>query len=272
MNPKKGAVTAYTIMTVMALAFLLPLLWIVLASLDTNAGVGLKMPTSWTLENYQAVVGSEKNRQAFLVGLLLSLGQTAIVVVVSALASYPLSRYELKYKRSFMYTILFMSALPITTVMVPVYKLFLILKLMDNLLGVILFMSTASLPYAMWMMKNFMDTVPTELEEAAWVDGANTIQSIIYIVTPLMLPGLCTIAIFTFSGSWGNFFVPYILLQSADKYPASVRLYQYFGQRGVNYGELAAYSLIYSMPSIVLYMISQRFMSKGFGMAGATKG
>ena len=187
MNLKKGAVTAYTIMTVMALAFLLPLLWIVLASLDTNAGVGLKMPTSWTLENYQAVVGSEKNRQAFLVGLLLSLGQTAIVVVVSALASYPLSRYELKYKRSFMYTILFMSALPITTVMVPVYKLFLILKLMDHLLGVILFMSAASLPYAMWMMKNFMDTVPIELEEAAWVDGANTIQSIIYIVTPLML-------------------------------------------------------------------------------------
>ena len=122
MNPKKGAVTAYTIMTVMALVFLLPLLWIVLASLDTNAGVGLKMPTSWTLENYQAVVGSAKNRQAFLVGLLLSLGQTAIVVVVSALASYPLSRYELKYKRSFMYTILFMSALPITTVMVPVME------------------------------------------------------------------------------------------------------------------------------------------------------
>jgi len=153
-----------------------------------------------------------------------------------------------------------------------VYRLFVTLRLMDNLFGVILFMTASSLPYGIWMMKNFMDTVPIELEEAAWVDGANTAQSIIHVVMPLMLPGLCTIAIFTFSGSWGNFFVPYILLQSADKYPASVRLYQYFGQHGVNYGELAAYSLLYALPSILLYAISQSFMSKGFGLAGGMKG
>ena len=272
MKSKKETILAYVIMALMAVVFVLPLLWIVLASFDPNASVGLKVPASWTLENYNAVISSGKNRLAFLVGLVLSLGQTFLVVAISAMASYPLSRYELKHKRTFMYTVLFMSALPITTVMVPVYKLFLILGLMDNLLGVILFMTASSMPYAMWMLKNFMDTVPIALEEAAWVDGANTIQSILHVVLPLMLPGLCTIAIFTFSGSWGNFFVPYILLQSSDKYPASVRLYQYFGQHGVDYGQLAAYSLLYSLPSVLLYVISQKFMSKGFGMAGANKG
>ena len=201
MYQKKGAKTAYTIMTIMAIIFLLPLAWIVIASLDANANPGLKTPETWTLANYQAVFASSKNRNAFVVGLLLALGQTVIVVVVTALASYPLSRYELKYGKTFMYTILFMSCLPMTTVMIPVYKLFLTLHLMDNIFGVVLFMSATSLPYCMWMMKNFMDTVPIALEEAAWVDGANTLQSIIHIVAPLMLPGLCTIAIFTFSGS-----------------------------------------------------------------------
>ncbi len=272
MKSKRETVIAYVVMVLMAIIFALPLLWIILASLDKNAAVGVKIPASWTLHNFQAVLGSAPNRLAFLVGLILSLGQTVLVVIVTAMASYPLSRYEMRHKKSFMYTILFMSSLPITTVMIPVYRLFVTLRLMDNLFGVILFMTASSLPYGIWMMKNFMDTVPIELEEAAWVDGANTAQSIIHVVMPLMLPGLCTIAIFTFSGSWGNFFVPYILLQSADKYPASVRLYQYFGQHGVNYGELAAYSLLYALPSILLYAISQSFMSKGFGLAGGMKG
>ncbi len=272
MKSRKETVIAYTVMVVMAIVFALPLLWIILASLDKNAAVGVKIPTTWTLQNFREVVGSRQNRLAFLVGLIISLGQTVLVVIITAMASYPLSRYEIKHKKSFMYTVLFMSSLPITTVMIPVYRMFVSMRLMDNLIGVILFMTASSLPYGIWMMKNFMDTVPIELEEAAWVSGANTIQSIIHVVMPLMLPGLSTIAIFTFSGSWGNFFVPYILLQSSDKYPASVRLYQYFGQHGINYGQLAAYSLLYALPSIALYAISQSFMSKGFGMAGGMKG
>lgn len=271
-NRKKDAVKAYTIMTIMAIVFSLPFLWVVLASLNPNADVGLELPKRWTLQNFENVLSNPVNLRAFGVGLILAGGQTILVVVVASLASYPLSRYELKYKKTFMYTILFMSSLPMTTVMVPVYKMFVILHLMDSIPGIIVFMTSTSLPYAIWMTKNFMDTVPIDLEEAAWVDGANTLQSIVHIVLPLMLPGICSVAVFTFSGCWGNFFTPYILLQSANKYPASVRLYQYFGQHSVNYGELAAYSLIYSLPSVGLYMLSQKFMSKGFGMAGANKG
>lgn len=271
-NRKRDAVKAYTIMTVMAVIFLLPFLWIVLASLNPNADVGLEVPKQFTLQNYQNVLTNPVNLRAFGVGLIMAGSQTLLVVIVASLASYPLSRYELRYKKTFMYTILFMSSLPMTTVMVPVYKMFVTLHLMDSIPGIVVFTTATSLPYAIWMTKNFMDTVPIELEEAAWVDGANTIQSIIHIVLPLMLPGLCSIAVFTFSGSWGNFFTPFILLQSSSKYPASVLLYQYFGQHSVNYGELAAYSLCYSMPSIFLYMLSQKFMSKGFGMAGANKG
>lgn len=88
-----------------------------------------------------------------------------------------------------------------------------------------------------------------------------------------MLPGIFTVAIFTFTGSWGNYFVPYILIQSPEKLPASVTIFQFFGNFGmVNYGRLAAFSVMYTLPVVILYTISQNFMSKGFSLGGATKG
>jgi multiple sugar transport system permease protein len=88
-----------------------------------------------------------------------------------------------------------------------------------------------------------------------------------------MFPGLCTVFIYTFSGSWGNFFVPYILLSTAEKMPASVQLYQFFGSNGtVIYGQLAAYSALYALPALFLYILSQKWMSKGFNLGGAAKG
>lgn len=268
-----GKVVPYTILTIIAIVFLLPLFWLVFASLDPAASNVFKMPEEFTVDNYIKVLSDAANIRSFGNGLLISLGQTIVVVVLAGLAAYPLSRYEMKNKNIFMLTMLFMTSLPITAITVPVYQMFLSIKLYNNLFGIMLFMSSASMPYAIWMMKNFMDSVSIELEEAAWVDGATTLQSITRIVIPLMLPGICTIGIYTFSGSWGNFFVPYILLNTAEKYPASVKLYQYFGLHGmVAYGQLAAYSVIYTAPSVILYIISQKFMSKGFTMAGGAKG
>lgn len=270
---KLNQAAPYIVLVVLAIIFALPLIWIILASFDLNAASSVKWPGNWTIENYINVLTSQTNQLSFLNGLLISLGQSIIVVVVSVLAAYPLSRYELKYKKMFMNTILFMTALPMTAVMVPVYKLFLTFGLFNKLSGVILFMSATSLPYGIWLMKNFMDGVPIDLEEAAHVDGATTFSGLVRIILPLMLPGVCVVFIYTFSGSWGNFFVPYILLQSASKMPASVQLYQFFGSNGtVVYGQLAAYSALYALPALILYVLSQSWMSKGFNLSGAAKG
>lgn len=266
-------VMPYTILTLIGICFLLPLLWVLVASIDSNAMQSLKLPRQITGANYVDVMTNSVNQRAFLIGLFMSVGQAILVVILAILAAYPLSRYQLKYKKSFMLTILFMTSLPITAVMVPVYQLFLSIKLYDNIYGVILFYVASSMPYGIWMLKNFMDSVPNDLEEAAWVDGASVFVGIRKVVAPLMIPGICTVAIFTFSGSWGNFFVPYILLQTPEKFPASLKLYQFFGQYGmVDYGKLAAFSVLYAIPSIVLYILSQQFMSKGFGLQGGMKG
>ncbi|MCT1399676.1 sugar ABC transporter permease [Paenibacillus sp. LC231] len=263
----------YAILTGIGICFVLPLLWVLVASVDPNAMQSLKMPSKVTGANYVEVMTSSENQRAYLIGLVMSLGQAVLVVLLALLAAYPLSRYQMKYKKPFMLTILFMTSLPITAVMVPVYQLFLGLKLYDNIFGVILFYVASSMPYGIWMMKNFMDSVPSDLEEAAWVDGASVFTGMRKVVAPLMVPGICTVAIFTFSGSWGNFFVPYILLQSPEKFPASLKLYQFFGQYGmVDYGSLAAFSVLYAIPAIIMYILSQQFMSKGFGLQGGTKG
>ncbi|MFF2156558.1 carbohydrate ABC transporter permease [Paenibacillus chitinolyticus] len=263
----------YTILVFIGICFILPLLWVLVASVDSNAMQSLKIPERLTGTNYAEVIANPENQRAYMIGLIMSLGQAVLVVILALLAAYPLSRYQLKYKKPFMLTVLFMTSLPITAVMVPVYQLFLTAKLYDNLFGVILFFAASSMPYGIWMLKNFMDSVPSELEEAAWIDGASVFTGIRKVVAPLMVPGICTVAIFTFSGSWGNFFVPYILLQSPENFPVSLKLYQFFGQYGMaDYGKLAAFSVLYAIPSVILYVLSQRFMSKGFGLQGGTKG
>ena len=273
MSEKAVKAIHYIILTIIGIIFILPLVWLVVASLDANANQALKWPEEWTFSNFTGVLTNPDDLRGVGIGVVISVIQSAIVVLVSGLAAYPLSRYRLSYKKGFMYGILFMTALPMIAVIVPVYKMFLNIGMLDSIPGVILYLSASSLPYGIWLMKNFMDGVPVELEEAAWVDGATTMQSIRKVVAPLMFPGICVVFIYTFSGSWGNFFIPYILLSSADKMPASVMLYQFFGQHGsVSYGPLAAFSVIYALPSILLYILSQSHMSQGFTMSGAAKG
>lgn len=266
-------VIPYVILTFIGVLFVIPLLWMIFASFDGHASLTASLPKQFTMDNFVSIFKNPANIQAFANGVVLSLGQAVLVVIIAALAAYPLSRYQLNYKKPFLYTILFATGLPITAVMVPVYEMFVYFKLQDSIFWTMIFLTASSLPYAIWIMKNFMDAVPTELEEAAWVDGASILQTLRRVVTPLMLPGIFTVGIFTFSGSWGNFFVPFILIQSPAKLPASVSIYQFFGQYGmVQYGQLAAFSFIYTLPAVILYIISQRFMSAGFNFSGGTKG
>jgi multiple sugar transport system permease protein len=273
MKAKTVTTLQYVALTVIAIAFVLPLLWLLFAACDGNANQALKIPHIWTLKNFRSVFSSARNVRGFGVGLVISVTQSAIVVLCSGLAAYPLSRYDLRFKKAFMFSILFMTALPMIAVIVPVYKMYLTIHLLDSIWGLVLYLAATALPYAIWLMKNFMDGVPIELEEAARIEGASTLQIIEKVIFPLMLPGICVTFIFTFSGSWGNFFVPYILLSSQKKLPASVLLYQYFGQHGeIAYGPLAAFSLAYALPSVLFYILSQKFMSKGFTLSGASKG
>ena len=147
----------YAILAIIAIAFVLPLVWLILASLDTGANATLKLPDSWTLDNFVGVLTDKANLRAFGIGLAIAAIQSLMVVLVSGLAAYPLSRYNLRYKSGFLYGILFMTALPMIAVVVPVYKMFSSMGILDSIPGVILYLTASSLPYGIWLMKNFMD-------------------------------------------------------------------------------------------------------------------
>ena len=257
----------------LVVGFLVPLVWLVLAAFDAQAGAAVSWPDPWTLRNFDAILTVDTTYRPMLNGAILCGGGTILTVVAALLAAYPLSRYQFRAKRPFLLTILFATGLPITAIMVPVYGLFVQTNLIDTFSGTILFMATTALPISIWLTKNFMDGVPIELEEAAWTDGASAMQSLRAIVLPLMWPGVAVVTIYTFIGLWGNFFVPFVLLSSNDQLPASVSIYTFFGQYGqIVYGQLAAYSMLYSLPAVLLYLLLSRRLGGAFSFSGAVKG
>lgn len=270
---KTANVASAVVLLVIAAAFSIPLLWVIFASLDVNATLAVKWPEKPSLDNYAAIWNTETTFRPIWNSIVLCGGATLVTIVCAALAAYPLSRYQSRAKRGFLLTIVFATGLPITAIMIPVYAMFVQVNLIDSMVGAILFLAASSLPYAIFLMKTFMDSVPKEIEESAWTEGASTMQTLWSIVLPLMRPGTAVVTIFTFVGMWGNFFVPFMLLLSPDKLPAAVSLYTFSSQYGqVAYGQLAAFSILYSLPVVVLYLLMGRRLGAGFVGAGGLKG
>ena len=268
----KTAVTYFGLILVGVL-FLLPALWLVLSTFNRTADMTIRWPREWTLENLKAILERKEMLQGFGNSMIIAGSVTIIIDLVAVMAAYPLSRFKTKWGSRVSLGLLFMTALPASAMMISTYKLLVNFHMIDSLAGVILLMSAGGTPYAIWMMKNFMDTVSVDLEEAAWIDGASRAQATIHVLIPLMLPGFITVTTYNFISAWGTFYTPFIMLTTTSKMPASVNIYRLYGLHGeVIYGQVAAYSILYIIPIFVLYYFSQDHMSKGFSMGGAAKG
>jgi multiple sugar transport system permease protein len=263
--------SVYIILVLFGLFFLTPLLWPILASLNPAATLSVAIPAHFSLINFQTIITNGLVVGPFTNSLILAVSTMLLVIILAGLAAYPLSRYQFSFKGPLMYGILFTSSLPILALVTPLYAMYASLNLIDTLQGVILFFVASALPFCIWLMKNFLDSVPFELEEAAWIDGASTFQALFYVLLPLTAPGLAVVGVWSFLVAWTNFFVPLIILQSENLLPASVHIYTFFGSYGqVNYGQLAAYAMLYALPAVVLYTLVSRFFVHG--VSGGLKG
>ncbi|WP_308816754.1 carbohydrate ABC transporter permease [Pseudonocardia alni] len=270
---RRGPRPADVVLVAVAVFFCIPLAWVVFASFDAEASLAVAWPAEPTLDNYAAVLDTETTFRPMWNSVVLCGGATLVTVVCAVLAAYPLSRYRSRASRPFLLTIVFATGLPITAIMIPVYALFVQVNLIDSMPAAVLFLATSALPYAIFLTKGFMDGVPVEIEEAAWVDGATMLRTLWEVVLPMMRPGVAVVAIFTLVQTWGNFFVPFMLLLSPDKLPAAVSLFTFSSQYGqVAYGQLAAFSILYSAPVVVLYLVLGRRLGSGFAAAGGLKG
>ena len=167
-----------------------------------------------------------------------------------------------------MWSMVLLRMLPVTGVLVPLYFAARNLGML-NLMGVILALTVLNLPFTLLLLKNFFDTVPIELEEAAYVEGASLWQIITKIVLPLSRAGIAVVWFFAFTGAWNEFLLPLIFARTEASFPMSVGLYDAFGQNGgVKYGFLAAYSIVYAAPAVGVYFLLRRNMNTGFAGVG----
>jgi multiple sugar transport system permease protein len=251
--------------------FATPLLWMLLSSVDRHADWSVKLP-SLTTSNYTAVLNGAQMRP-LLNSLYLAGVATAVTTVTAVLSAYVLSRRHVPLKRVYLLFILFASGLPVTMAIVPTYQLFVDFGWLDSLFWTSMFLAASSLPFAIWLMKNFIDAVPEELEECAAIEGAGSLRILLRIVVPLTIPGIGVTAIVTFINAWGAFLIPLVLNSNPADTPGSVAIYNFLSAFVTpKFGQLAAYSLIFSLPVLIMYLVMARKLSGAFSFGGSLRG
>jgi multiple sugar transport system permease protein len=204
--------------------------------------------------------------------VILAGGAMLLVVLTGAPAAYALSRVRFAGRDAVLYVLLlFSSVVTGSAAMVPLFLLVFNLGLTDTYLGVVLVLVGGLLPAGIFILKDFTDTVPTSLEESARVFGASSWQVLKDVVVPVVRPGLAVIAVWVVVNVWGNFLMPFILLRSPERSPAAVVMYSFYTEGGqANLPVLAAFSLLYTVPVLVMYLyVNRRY---GFRFYGGIKG
>jgi multiple sugar transport system permease protein len=253
------------------LFFFGPISWLVLASISSRPSSAWAIPDQPTLEHYLRLIAASDLLLWLRNSFTLAIGTMVLTVLLSTLAAYPLSRVNFPGKQAFMYALLLARVMPITAVIIPIFSLAVQFNLVNTFIGAILILSAMQLPISLWIMKGFVDSIPIELEESAWLDGCTRLSGLFRIAFPLMAPGVAVTGLFAFLAAWGDFLIPLIILRSPTTFPISMGLYRAFGNQGsVDFGFLTALSVIYSIPSILLYLFARQYLVKGM-TAGSVK-
>ncbi len=263
-------IVVYLILTLLALAFLIPFIWLVVESFSPLNNIGFTIPSTFTLAPFEHVLTNSTFIRSIYMGLIQSLGATFLSIIFAVGPAYVFSRKSFKFKTTLLLGVLLLTGFPVFSLLVPTFIFFIDTGLYNTVMGVILLLGVLNLPIDIWIMKNSFDQIPKSIERASIVDGAGTLKSLIYIFIPLSLPIMAVLIILNFVINWGNFYVPFILLSSSHLLPISVRIYSFFGAFSVRYNELAALSIIYTIPAVVLYIFAQKYMIKA--LSGGIKG
>jgi multiple sugar transport system permease protein len=254
--------------SVLGVVFALPLIWFVFAPFNARAELGLAIPNPFTLSNFATVFGNSLAIHALLNSLIEGVGAVIVVGIAATLAAYALSRSTIPGKGAVTYVLLlFSSVVSGSAAMVPIFLIISALGLIDTQVAVILVFAGGLLPTAMFILRDFIDGIPKSYEESAMVAGASPVQAFFDVALPVIRPGIVVVVVWAFVNVWGGFLIPFILLRSSDQMPASVAIYSFYSEAGTPIVTLlAAYSLIYSLPVIVLYLfVSWRFGFRFFG-------
>jgi multiple sugar transport system permease protein len=268
------AIAVYLAFIIAIVFFLTPFIWLVLAAFDPKAGPYIRWPEQFTLDNFAYLFRELDFGRAIGNSLFIATATMLLDVVAVALASYALSRLEIRRKDWLMYGLLLLQTMPITATMVPIYGLARTLGLRNSYLGLILVHAALDLPFLIWLLKGFFDTVPRYLEEAAWLDGRGKLRALFEIVVPVAAPGIGVVAGLSFLNAWSEVLMVLILVDKPDMMTVPLAFYQTFRSAGgyteVRYDLIAAMAMLYLLPVMLLFLVTRNFLVKG--MTATTKG
>jgi ABC-type glycerol-3-phosphate transport system permease component len=264
----------HLVLIVLAVLTLFPVILVVSTALKTPDDVRVDPFGLFTSFSWQNIVDAwtvGRFSDYLVNSILLSVPSTIAVVAVSTMAGYAFARLPFPGRTVVFYTVVLGLLVPFFTYMIPLYFQLRSMGLLDTLLGANLVLASTGISFGTFFMRAFFTDLPTELEQAARVDGCSEGQIFLRVMLPLVSSGMGALAVFTFLANWNNFLIPLLYLPSGDYRPLTTGLYMFTGGRSMDIGPLAAGTLITILPVLVLFVVLQRQVTEGF-ISGAIKG
>jgi multiple sugar transport system permease protein len=224
------------------------------------------LPLNPTFSNYISAWSSNSFSLYFANSAIVSVATIVLTVCVAVLAALGFARYRFHLREVIFYLFLASLAVPAVELILPQYLLMQRLGLIDSRVGLILIYSAQNLPFAIFFLRGFFETIPRELEDAMRIDGAGTIRVLRSLIMPLSAPAIATVAVLTFNTAWDEFVVALTLINSPDKRTLPVGLEAFQGAHQTAWGPLFAASMIATVPTILVYVAAQRWFQRGFSV------
>jgi len=243
---------------------LLPFAWVILSSLNTNRGIfgGQLIPTTLQWGNLRQYVGNS---------VLVAIGSVALTLIACCPAGYAFGRMRFAGNIALFYLYLLGLTVPFQAVLIPVFYQLKNLGLINNLLGIVLVQVGTGVPFGAFLMRNFFRSLPTEIADAARMDGCTEFGVFWRVMLPLAKPATLALVVFSFMGSWNDYLLPLIALQSDAKRTLPTGLVRFSTQYSTDYSLVFAATVISFIPTVALYLVFQRQFIEGVN-TGATKG
>lgn len=249
-----------------------PLLYMVSLSFQPTSDILTSTPVLFpshpTFLNYIQAWTENSFGQFFLNSMIVALGTVAITVVVASLAAFAFARYSFPFKEVIFYVFLAALAVPSVELIIPQYILVLRLHLTDSLIGLILIYASENLPFSIFLLRGFFEAVPKDLEESFRLDGAGSVRVLTRLIAPLSAPALAVVAMFTFNFAWEEFVVALTLINTPEHRTLPIGLNFFISEHTTQWGPLFAGSVIATIPSLIVYLISQRWFQRGVSLGG----
>ncbi|WIX89908.1 ABC transporter permease subunit [Amycolatopsis sp. DG1A-15b] len=254
---------------------LAPLYWMTITAFKSDDQIVARTddlwPTPWSTEQFTNLFTGRAFGTWYVNTILVSVASTVIALVCAALAGYALARLKFRGSESFTVTILLTYVMPGALLFIPLYQLMSGIGLNDSLWSLVLAYPTFTLPFATWLLVGYFKSIPADLEEAALVDGCTRFGAFLRIVLPLAKPGLLAVALFTLTNAWNEFLFAFVFITKDNYKTLPVGMQSMIFGDVVPQGQLAAASLLVSIPVVLMYGFGQRFLTEGL-TAGAVKG